>query len=365
MCWRWYIPHLLPLLLPWVASPQGVLTPEQPKFTARANLVFLPTRVENRKGETVYGLKSDQFIVEDNGVRQIVQMDEDPESKGLSLVVVVQCSRSAPAEFSKLKGLPAMIDAITGDAPHEVAVMSYGEGPYVLSDFSGDSDVVRRGLSRLKSCGEFHAASIDAAYFAINLLKRRPTQYRRAILLISETRDHGSRSKMHEVAAELGITDTVIYTVAFSAARDEFVDAFRSGINPQPPPAAGATGQAAGRPPSTMNSSPPPDPMYEDHPPAFVWPPQFLLVINALRRNSAQELAVLSGGESLHFTTRRDFDESLQRISNQIHNYYVLRFQPADPASGLHSLRVRVAGYPDAMIQTRRSYWAGVFEARP
>jgi hypothetical protein len=34
-----------------------------------------------------------------------VSVEEDPESSGISLVVAVQCSRSAPSEFSKLKGL--------------------------------------------------------------------------------------------------------------------------------------------------------------------------------------------------------------------------------------------------------------------
>ena len=40
------------------------------KFTVRSNLVLLPTRVQNKSGETIYGLKAEQFIVEDNGVRQ-------------------------------------------------------------------------------------------------------------------------------------------------------------------------------------------------------------------------------------------------------------------------------------------------------
>ena len=60
------------------------------KFTVRSNLVLLPTRVQNKSGETIYGLKAEQFIVEDNGVRQSVQVDEEPASPGLSLVVLVQ-----------------------------------------------------------------------------------------------------------------------------------------------------------------------------------------------------------------------------------------------------------------------------------
>ena len=69
------------------------------KFTVRSDLVFLPTRVQTKKGDTVYGLKPDQFIVEDNSVRQTMTIDEDPESSGLSLVVVVQCSRAAEDEM--------------------------------------------------------------------------------------------------------------------------------------------------------------------------------------------------------------------------------------------------------------------------
>ena len=113
------------------------------------------------------------------------------------------------------------------------------------------------------------------------------------------------------------------------------------------------------------NSSPPPvpDPVYLDHAPLFEWPAQLLLVINALRRDSASELASLSGGEYFSFTNRRGFEQDLERISNQIHNYYLLRYQPSGPIMILHTLRVRVDGYPNAVIQTRRNYWSGIFES--
>jgi len=336
-------------------------SPGPSKFTARANLVFLPTRVQSKKGDTVYGLKPEDFIVEDNGVRQSVRVDEDPDVSGLSLVVVVQCGRSAPAEFSKLKGLPTMIDKITGAAPHEVAIISYGEGPYVLGDFSRSSAAVRLALSRLKPCGEYYAASIDAVYYAMNMLKRRQSHYRRAILLIGETRDHGSRSKLNEVVGELGVTDTTIYTVAFAAAKDEVIEDLRHPIGPPPEyvfPTPPSTPDADASPPA------PPGPTFKEHTPLFELPPQLMLVINALRQNSASELASLSGGEYQKFTTQRGFEQGLQRISDQLHNYYLLSFvPPPGPAWGFHELRVRVADRPDAVIQTRRSYWAGIFES--
>src|SRR5882757_2033669 len=83
----------------------------------QSNIVLVPTTVQAKHGEIICGLKPEQFVVEDNGVPQTIHLDEDTDSLGLSLVVVVQCSRSAGYEFPKLNGLGTMIDAIAGDAP--------------------------------------------------------------------------------------------------------------------------------------------------------------------------------------------------------------------------------------------------------
>jgi hypothetical protein len=105
--------------------------------------------------------------------------------------------------------------------------------------------------------------------------------------------------------------------------------------------------------------------VWTEKPPLFPWPPELLLIVNALRRNTASELATLSGGHYANFTTQKGFDAELLRISNQIHNYYLLSFKPsAEQAWGLHTLKVRVADYPDAVIQTRKSYWAGMRDSR-
>lgn len=350
-------------ILVFACLPAAAQQPPNPQFTVRSNLVFLPTRVQRKDGETVYGLKPDDFRVEDNGIRQSVQVDEGPDSLGVSLVVAVECSRSAPSEFDKLKGLGAMIEAILGGAPREVAVLAYGDGPHLLSDFTASSQAVRLALARLKPCGDYHAATIDAVEFAIDMLNRHRAHYRRAILLIGETRDHGSRSKLEDVAAELGVTDTVIYSVAFSPSRDEIRQSFRNGPNPPPANAPPWWAKPAAK---DANVSPPAatEPTYVEKPPLIEMPPQLMLLVNALRRNSAAEMASLSGGEYMSFTTRKSFDDGLQRISNQIHNYYLLSFKPpSPPAFGMHSLRVQVTGHPDAVIQTRKSYWSGIPES--
>jgi len=114
----------------------------------------------------------------------------------------------------------------------------------------------------------------------------------------------------------------VIYSVAFSPVRDEFIQGMRYGDRP-PPPAPIAT-----PPPDSQQEPAVPDTVYAERAPLLeqLVPFQLLPIVNALRRNAASELAALSGGEYINFTTRKGFDHCLERIANRTHNYYLLSF---------------------------------------
>ena len=296
-------------------------------FSTQTNLVIVPTQVTNQQGDFVYGLKGSQFIVTDNGVPQHVRLEEAPEQTGLSLVVVVECSRAAALESAKLAGLYTMIEDITGAAPHEVAVVSYGTKPSLLGDFTSDPQKLRVAISTIKPCAEDGAATYDAVEYATQLLEDRENHYRRAILLISETRDHGSRATPQEVIEELGRTNTVVNAVAYSPGRDQFLHQLRYGDE-------GSNGMAD-------------------------LTPLIIMAANAMRRNASSELAALSGGEYLNFTTRKGFDQALAHLANQLHNFYLLSFQPqATPSPGYHVLRVYVPDDPGALVRSRTTYWS-------
>jgi VWFA-related protein len=295
-------------------------------LSTQTNLVTVPTQVTNAQGEFMYGLQSSQFVVTDNGAPQRVHLEEAPEQTGISLVVVVQCSRDAALESAKLAGLSTMIDGITGAAPHEVAVVSYGTETSLLADFTSDPAKVRAAIADIKPC-EGRVATLDAVDYATNLLEFRENHYRRAILLISETRDHGSHATEQEVIEELGRTNTVVDSVAYSPARDEFLNDLRHNDN-------GSTG--------TMDLL-----------------GLLVMAINAMRVNAASELATLSGGEYQNFATRRGFDHALGHLANQVHNFYLLSFQPQGKAApGYHSLAVTIPGHPDYVVRSRISYWS-------
>ena len=133
---------------PAQAQPAGDAPPTT--IQVQSQLVLVPTSVELGK-DTLYELQASQFVVEDNGVPQRVRLDEaDDTARPLSLVVAVQCSRSAVAEFDKIRGLPTMIEAITGDAPAEVAIIQFGTGEELLAGFTHDLRTRDMALNKLK-----------------------------------------------------------------------------------------------------------------------------------------------------------------------------------------------------------------------
>jgi VWFA-related protein len=308
---------------------------ENQDFTLRtqSNVVLIPTTVQTKHGDMLYALKPSQFVVEDNGVPQTIHLDEDTDALGLSLAVVIQCSRSAAVEFAKLRGLATMVDAVAGDAPREVAVITYGASPTLLGDFSADPAAMTSALSQLDSCDDSEAATLDAVSYAASLLEARKNHYRHAILLVSETRDHGSEIKAAKVIAQLGRTNTVVDSVAFGPGKTEILNDLHYG---------GGSGPLG----------------------------LLIMAVNALKKNAAHELAALSGGEYINFTTQKGFDNGLHQLSNHIHNYYLLSFQPhaeanGAPTPGMHSLHVKIPDYPDAKIRSRESYFSGALDTVP
>ena len=320
------------LLLSAAALGQAPANDVQPyTLQTQSNVVLVPTTVQTKHGEMIYALKPEQFVVEDNGVPQTIQLDEDTDSLGLSLVVAVQCSRSAGWEFPKLAGLGAMIDGIAGGAPREVAIVAYGSTPVLLGKFSSSLEDMGDALAQLQPCDDSGASTFDAVAYATRLLERRQNHYRHAILLISETRDHGSTAKPAQVVAALGRTNTVVDSVAFGPGKTEVLNDLKYG---------GGSGPIG----------------------------LLVMAVNGLKKNAAREMAALSGGEYINFTTQKGFDEGLHQLSNHVHNYYLLSFQPhaeanGSPAPGMHAIRVKVPDYPSAHIRFRESYFAGDLDA--
>src|SRR5262249_13645752 len=73
-----------------IALPQQAPPAQQPDLRTQSNAVLVPALVKDKSGEIVYGLKAEDFIIEDDGVEQPIHMDEEPDASPISLVVAIQ-----------------------------------------------------------------------------------------------------------------------------------------------------------------------------------------------------------------------------------------------------------------------------------
>ncbi len=300
---------------------------QEPSFRSQGNLVPVPTLVRDAAGNAVYGLRAQDFLIEDDGVEQAVHLDEAAEAEPISLVIAVQVGRRAQREFGRMAGLAAMLDPVLSGRQNEAALLLFDSKLNLVHDFTNQADVIETDLNNLDP-GDHGAAILDAVAYSAKMLAKRPAGRLRVLLLISETRDHGSHfAKIDDSVRLVGVTHTLVYALPFSPYISQQLDTARGSNRDE-------------------------------------WSPNFDIIENlaaarqAMRKNSAKALASMTGGEYELFATRKKFESDMISFANHLHSRYLLSFEPKDPHTGLHRIRVRLrnAGSNQTVL-FRRTYW--------
>jgi len=292
---------------------------------SQSNVVIIPALVKSANGEVVYGLGPKDFVVEDDGVEQTIRVDEAAEGSAVSLVVAIQRGRRADYEFPRIRGLSAMLDPMVEAGLGSVAIVEFEGQVQLAQDFSSNSERTAGTLKELQP-GDGGAAILDAVDYSVKMLEKAPKERQRLLLLISETRDHGSQAKVEDVVAEIGQSNTTVYALAFSPSRSNVLDTMRG---------------------NNINE------MHEGV--------DFLdlgyRVVQAMRKNTPETIAAMTGGEIESFATGKGFEAHMIDFTNHVHSRYLLSIEPKSPHEGLHQIRVRLRDVGDRVVLARSSYW--------
>lgn len=336
-------------------------------ITTRSTLVLVPALVRTKSGAMVYTLDAKDFTLTDNGVEQKLNLEEDAGAQPLALVVLVQTGGQGGEHLDTYRTLPTMLDAIVGGVPHKVAVVSFDSKPNFVQKFTPHLDRVDTALHNLEA-GDDRAAILDAIGFSVDLLSRQPTEYRRAILLVSETIDHGSHVPIGDALRAISDTNTVIYSVAFNSSRAESGKEASKFSQPDTP----------GPPGGCMAKDPEADPNISESelarafeclniliPPIRLAKMAAIIGINGLRRNTPETVAKMTGGEYFKFSNTKSLERDLNTVANHIPNRYVLSFHPQAPQPGIHALDLTLKDYPGLKVTARSSYWIDADTAVP
>jgi VWFA-related protein len=366
-------------------------------LNAHSTLVVVPALVRNKAGELVFTLTANDFVLTDDGVPQRLTLDEDTGSEPLALVVVIEVGGAAAREFNKYSviapPLAPMIESVVGNVPHRVAVVTFDSQPKLLQDFTSNIDVAADAMrtlmpgctrqDHLDDCaspsaihdiglGDNGAAILDSLGFSVDLLRKQPPEYRRAILLISETLDRGSHLTLGEALRAISDTNTAIYSIGFSTGKSEAAH-YASRELPSVPNGSWLSleNRYPNPPHGCMGTDPDPDPdathskvvqaydcLTQLAPPLALAKMAAIAASDGLRRNIPETVAHLTGGEYFKLTGAKSFERSLETISNHMPNRYVLSFQPQSPHQGLHVIGLHLRDYSNLMVTARSSYWA-------
>ena len=341
-----------------------------PALRTQSAVVLVPALVSDKKRKLVFSLTADDFRVTDDGIEQKLTLDPNTDSEPLALVIAVQSGGVGRDKLSSYRNLSGVIGLIVGGVPHRVAVVTFDSAPSLLQDFSPDADRAGAALDDLDP-GDKGAAILDALKFSVDMLGRQPANYRHAILLISETLDHGSYTKMEDALRAISDTNTAIYALGFSSGKSavenygfhelpvhKTEDGGIAPGNAYPNPPHGCMGKDPDPDATTNKAVQAYDCLTQLLPPLALAKMAAIRVSDGLQRNVPETVAQLTGGEYFKFENDHSLMIDLLTISNHVPNRYVLSFQPQSPHPGFHAVKLRIKDHPDLLIWARSGYWA-------
>ena len=307
-------------------------------FRVESTLVLAPTLVTKKSGEIVYGLQHDDFVVRVNGREQPFYLDESPDSEKISVIVAVQIGGSASLLFenshrnqwepgnSILGGLGTLVENFVGAMDAEIAIVTFDSRVSLVHDFSDDIFSVKEKIDNLEGSGDSGAAILDAVNYAFRLFEESQQGRRHILFLISETRDHKSKTiKAETLAGKLASGNVQIHSVAFKPLKLEVINDLKSNK-------------------SAQNDD-------------INFLPLIGIARNAMAKNAPRSLAEDTGGEQKLFSSRSSFDSIFVDLTNQFRSTYLISFQATDTGAGFHNVQVRLrSAQKDVVVRSRKGY---------
>ncbi len=338
------------LLTVGLAAPQE--SGEQ-VFRATVKIVAAPAVVTDRSGNYVNGLQPGDFRLLDNEKPQNIHVDISYVP--ISLVMAVQANSSMEPVLPEIRRIGSLFKGeITGDQG-EVAVLAFDHRIQVLQDFTSDTDKIEQSLNKLKA-GSSSSRMIDAVITASRMLSKRPQNHRKVLLLISETRDHGSEAKIPEALTRLQFDNVSVYCVNVNRL-------VTTVLAKQPPPPPDQVPPAA----RTMAANAPALPSYAEqtygnpmNSASFI--PLFTGIFKAVKsvfvENPVEVVTKWTGGEDISFLRERDLERAIGSIGEELHAEYLISYAPNNKdEGGYHEIKVEVVNHPDVKVRTRPGYW--------
>jgi len=324
----------------------GAIFAQEPKIAVEVKTVSVLATVRDKHGKIVFDLTKDAFQLEEDGKPQTIDYFARESDLPLHLALLVDTSlsqrrvleqeRSASYTFlDKLlrpeKDVASVINFdrdvtlqqdFTSSRPRLQAALQHLQTPQM--DSGGSQGTHQHGGGHGRGGGGTHL--YDAIYLTSDELMTKP-QGRKALIVLSDGVDHGSKETLTEAIETAQRADTVVYSIFFSD--DEgFGNSHGYGMGPY----GGGHGGHGGHYPQQER----PD-----------------------GKKILEQISNLTGGRLFQVSKKETVDKIYAEIDEELRNQYNLGYTPVkDLGPGYHKIHL-TTNNKDLKVQARDGYYSG------
>ncbi|MBI2817745.1 MAG: VWA domain-containing protein [Acidobacteria bacterium] len=323
---RFRISWLSVLLVAVLAFAQTSTDPDEVGVPIKVdvNVVNVLCTVRDGKGRLIPNLEKTDFELREDGKPQSILYFTRETKLPLTLGLLVDSSVSQGALIAEEReAAAAFFKQVLGD--HDVAfLMSFDVNVDLLQDLTGSVDFLKRALGNIRvngggagMSGPFPSSGssggthlFDAVYLASTEVLHKETG-RKAIILISDGQDQGSKISRQEAIRSAQKVDTIIYGILFV---DRSFYGGRGGF-----PGFGYSGEG-----------------------------------------SLKDLAEETGGRVFNAKNQKELNDAFDRIATELRNQYSVGYTPTNSArdGSYRKLGVKVTKGSGLKVQARKGYYA-------
>jgi VWFA-related protein len=209
-----------PYVIPKKKEEPPPPVPEKPKkienmpdysITVSVPLVNLDVLVTTKDGQTIPGLKKENFkIIEDGSPQQIATFNQT-EAPITAVLLIEYAATNISYMYDALNASYAFASGLKKD--DWVAVVSYDMKPQILVDFTQDKRAIMGALNMLRIPGFSERNLFDALFDTIDRCDR--IEGKKYVILVSSGRDTFSRLTLDQIIKKVKSTkDVTIYPIS-------------------------------------------------------------------------------------------------------------------------------------------------------